>query len=121
MGAYVSLNNCSVYKPNQTTPYQISEWYSYCHSCACNVFCLAYSASDCSKACSTKSACGCCIRYEVWDDGATGQTINYTDCTSHSATTFTYTGVTTFCSETLPYATGVDAGLIYFTGFGDCI
>lgn len=47
MGAYATLNNCSASKPNQTTPYQISEWYNYCHLCICNVFCLT-SGSTCN-------------------------------------------------------------------------
>lgn len=53
MGAYASLNNCSPVKPNQSTPYQISEWYSYCHLCACNVFCLTSGSTSCNCA-------GCC-------------------------------------------------------------
>jgi hypothetical protein len=59
MGAYVPLNNCSPVKPNQTTPYQISEWYSYCHSCVCTEFCLSFSAS-CNDACSLASTCDGC-------------------------------------------------------------
>ena len=60
MGYYVPLNNCSVYKPNQTTPYQISEWYSYCHTCACSSFCLTYNSTSCD--CTT---CACTSGFTI--------------------------------------------------------
>lgn len=47
MGYYVALNRCSQYSPNETTPYQISEWYGYCHTCYCNSFCVYYSPTSC--------------------------------------------------------------------------
>lgn len=53
MGAYKALNNCSPVKPNQTTPYQISEWYSYCQLCACNLFCVSSGSTSCNCG-------GCC-------------------------------------------------------------
>jgi hypothetical protein len=60
MGAYVPLNECSPFKPNQFTPYQISEWYSYCHTCACDEFCLSYSPTSCNDACFLATFCDGC-------------------------------------------------------------
>jgi len=52
-GVYVTLNNCSPVKPNASTPYAISEWYSYCHLCACNLFCMTTGSTSCD-------CTGCC-------------------------------------------------------------
>jgi len=52
IGTYATINTCSQYRPNGTSPYAISEWYSYCHSCTCGTsFCFGYSTSSCSAAC----------------------------------------------------------------------
>lgn len=51
-GVYVAINTCSQYRPNGVSPYAISEWYSYCHTCTCGYyFCLNYSATDCVTVC----------------------------------------------------------------------
>ena len=51
-GVYATINTCSQFRPNGVSPYAISEWYSYCHSCTCGIqFCLNYSASDCATVC----------------------------------------------------------------------
>ena len=48
-GAYVSLNTCSPYLPNQVAPYSVGSWHGYCHSCGC-VFYLCTGAT-CNDVC----------------------------------------------------------------------
>jgi hypothetical protein len=51
-GVYVTINTCSQYRPNGVSPYAISEWYSYCHSCTCGYyFCLNFSSASCGNVC----------------------------------------------------------------------
>ena len=58
-GGYVTLNTCSPYIPLPGNPAAVSEWYGYCHTCPCGYsFCLGYSASACSEACTGYAACG---------------------------------------------------------------
>jgi hypothetical protein len=35
IGTYATINTCSPSRPNSSSPYAISEWYSYCHTCPC--------------------------------------------------------------------------------------
>jgi len=51
-GVYVTINTCSEYRPNGVSPYAISEWYRYCHSCTCGYqFCLNLSFTSCAAVC----------------------------------------------------------------------
>ena len=96
MGAYVPLNNCSPFRPNQTTPYQISEWYSYCHSCVCDVFCLSFSAS-CNDACSLASTCdGCSAPCEPYYSNCE---ILTTDCILYTTSGGTVTAADGYYSD----------------------
>lgn len=54
-GSYVAINQCSTYKPNASAPYAISEWYGYCHTCACWSGNLS-TGTTCANACLFLSA-----------------------------------------------------------------
>ena len=52
IGTYATINTCSQYRPDGSSPYTIAEWYSYCHSCTCGYgFCFGYDLTDCAAAC----------------------------------------------------------------------
>lgn len=54
-GLYAAINKCSPSFPNSSSPYSVSEWYSYCHTCICNVFCVTTGATSCD--CTFPSCC----------------------------------------------------------------
>jgi hypothetical protein len=57
-GEYVAINQCSPNIPAPSNPAAMSEWYGYCHTCTCGYsFCLGYSATSCSEACTAYTGC----------------------------------------------------------------